>query len=269
MGGFYQPRDGWYIYYIQGYHTQFLFRVPRRQAVADFPEVLRKIKVAARDNADPPNRVKWAVAVLEQDQAPSRLSPEEFLVLLHGERLKANRTKSEAAYRYALSEDQAFDERWARAGRFWLNIVCESAYFAGLILFVLWPWMRGERRAWLWSLHLGLLPLLLMLPYYSGYASWTFTSAGPGGGVLYPWVISWFRRFPVFTGADQWVLARIPKVLEPLSQPLGPWLVISGGGSLGPVMAVVLGAGIGLLVVLGLKWIKVCRQQILSRKAAQ
>ncbi len=131
LGGFYQPREAWYIYYIQGYHTQFLFRVPRRQAVADFPEVLRRIKLAARDNPDPPNKVKWAAAVFEQNQAPSKLSPEEFLVLLHGERLKANRTKSEAAYRYTLSEDQAFDERWVRARRFWLNIVCESTTSLG------------------------------------------------------------------------------------------------------------------------------------------
>src|SRR5688572_20560576 len=47
FGGFYQPRDGWYIYYIQGYHGQFLFRVPRQQAIADFPEVVREIGVMA------------------------------------------------------------------------------------------------------------------------------------------------------------------------------------------------------------------------------
>ncbi|HEX7618253.1 MAG TPA: hypothetical protein VF480_06005, partial [Verrucomicrobiae bacterium] len=29
LGGFYPPRNGWCIYYLQGYHGQFLFRVPR------------------------------------------------------------------------------------------------------------------------------------------------------------------------------------------------------------------------------------------------
>ena len=29
MGGVYQPRDGWYIYYVQGLHSQILYRVPR------------------------------------------------------------------------------------------------------------------------------------------------------------------------------------------------------------------------------------------------
>ncbi len=252
MGGVYPPRDGWYIYYVQGLHSQILYRLPRRLAVADFGEVVRTIKARANEK-DPPTKLMLATAVLEQDRPPPELTAEQFLSLLHAERLKSLRNKGKSAYDYAISEDQAFEERWARTRRYWANICFECVYFSGLSLFALWPWLRAKRSAWSWSLHLGSLPLLLMLPFYCGYAPWTFTSAGPGGGVLYPWVISWFRGFPVWTSADQWVLQNFPKVLEPLSQILGPWHVISGTGTLGPVIAVALGAVVGVSVFVGFR----------------
>jgi hypothetical protein len=253
MGGVYQPRDGWYIYYIQGYHGQFLFRVPRKQAVADFPEIVRRIKVLSSEKDALP-RVRLATAVLEQDRSSSE-DAERFLSLIHAERLRALRNGDRSLYDYAISEDQAFAERWVRARRYWANIVFECMYFVALTVFTLWPWLRSTRSVWSWSLHLGSLPVQLMLPYYCGYASWTFTSAGPSGGVLYPWVIVLFRGFPLWTSADQWVLEKFPKVLEPLSQPLGSMLVISGGRPLGPVAAVALGAGVSGLVFLGFKCI--------------
>jgi hypothetical protein len=128
-----------------------------------------------------------------------------------------------------------------------VNIVFECAFFAALTLFALWPALR-KSGSWRWGLHVGAIPLLLMLPYYCGYASWTFTSAGPSGGMLYPWVIVWSRDFPIWTATDQWVLGHFPKILEPISQPLGPMLSISGGHMLGPMTAVLIGAGMALCI---------------------
>jgi hypothetical protein len=84
--------------------------------------------------------------------------------------------------------------------------------------------------------------LLLFLPYYLGYATWTFTSAGPSGGVLYPWVILCFGGLRLWTPLDSWILEATPKVLEPLSQRLGSMLVVSGGCEFGPVAALVSGS---------------------------
>ncbi len=254
MDGVYQPRENWYIYYVQGYHGQFLFRVPRAQAVAAFPEVVRRIEMSASQE-DAPRRVRWAAAVLERNPPAADLSPEQFLSLTRDQWLNALRNSRKSIYDSAASEEQAFAERWIRVRRYWMNVVFESAFFGGLTLFALWPWLR-RRGSWSWGLHLGSLPVLLMLPYYCGYASWTFTSAGPSGGVLYPWAIWWFRHFPIWTGADQWALENGPRFLGPLSQPLGPMLSISGGHGLGPVTALVMGAGIAICISAGVNLAK-------------
>ena len=140
------------------------------------------------------------------------------------------------------------------ACRYWANICFECVYFAGLSLFALLALATRQQvglelepssRVVARAAHVAILLWVLR--------RWTFTSAGPSGGVLYPWVISRFRGFPVWTSADQWVLEHFPKVLEPLSQTLGPWLVISGTGTLGPVIAVAFGPLIGGFVFLGFK----------------
>ena len=85
-------------------------------------------------------------------------------------------------------------------------------------------------------MHLGLVPILLLLPWYLGYVPWVFTSAFPSGGILYPWLVIHFRGFP-WTEVDSFILRHSPKILEPLSQSSGPPLALSGRGAFGPVAA--------------------------------
>lgn len=40
----YPPRDGRFIYYVQGFHEQFLFYGPRSEVVGDFPKVVQKLR---------------------------------------------------------------------------------------------------------------------------------------------------------------------------------------------------------------------------------
>lgn len=242
LGGIYQPRDGWYIYYVQGYHGQSLFRVRRSVAVADYSEIIQSIQQSPnKEDAAPV--LRRAYAVIERNRSQVEQDPEKLLSLIGDQRMTELKQKDEHLYQYAISEGKAFAERWVRVQRFWMNVVFESILFVGLSLFVFWPWLRdkGWRNT---TLHLGLLPLLLFVPYYLGYAGWTFTSAGPSGGVLYPWIIVWFRGFPIWTPIDQWLLETLPKALEPLSQPLGPMISISGGRPLGPVGAAMIGGAI-------------------------
>jgi hypothetical protein len=83
--------------------------------------------------------------------------------------------------------------------------------------------------------------MLLLTPYYLRNASWTFTSAGPIGGVIYPTVISVFAGFPFYTRADQWIQEALPPILEPLSQLPGEIISISGFNTLGPFVALLIG----------------------------
>jgi hypothetical protein len=253
-GGFYQPRDGWYIYYSQGIFQQFLFRVPRAQAVAAFPEVVRRIRLSA-NATNALSSVGMAAAVLDRNPAVAGPSPEQFLSLLRDERLNSLLNQHSSLYDYAVTDEQEFSKRWTRIRHYWMNVVCESVYFGGLTLFALWPWLRGK-GSWCWGLHLGSLPVLLMLPYYCGYAAWTFSDPGPSGGVLYPWIIFWLRDSPTWTGADHWVFEHIPKILVPLSQSPGPAFDGTGCGALGPVTALAIGVGMAICISAGVGFAK-------------
>ena len=248
LGGFYLPRNGWFIYYKQGYHGQFIYRVEKSTVMADYPKVLEKLRERSEQKKDAPPAFKRISDILKTHQEEISQDPEKFLQLIKKKRLEELKTKDPDLYDYSINKEQAFDIRWARIKRFWVNIVFEILFFSGLTLFIFWPWLRNKGKKST-IIHFGLFPFLLMLPYYLGYASWTFTSAGPSGGVLYPWVIIWFKALPLWTPIDQWILITLPKPLESISQSLGPMLSISGGGTLGPFCALVFGC-----LVSGIYW---------------
>jgi hypothetical protein len=239
LGGIYQPRDGFYIYYDLGYSGQWLFKVPRAEAAADFPLVVQKIKEMELLTNEPPI-VHWAAFALHEKQSSLGLTPEAFLASIREQNLKRFKNSNNEVYLYILSEEQEFDKRWSKSRRFWLNQVFEVVFFTCWVWFIIWPWIR-KRRLWRSLLHLALAPFLLFVPYYCGYASWTFTSVGPSGGAFYPFVIFLFHRFPIWTPLDGWLLEHSPKFLEALSQDQGSMLAISGGSGLGPVGAILIG----------------------------
>jgi hypothetical protein len=248
VGHIYMPRDGWYIYFNQGMHGQSLFRVRRSVAVVDYPDVLERIEQSVNEESIEPG-VHHVYKVIEQNRSQVEQDPDKLLSLLRDEKIKRLKQMDEKVLQYFISAEQEFAERWSRVQRFWINVIFEILFFVSLSLFAFWPWLRKKGK-WYASFHLGLLPLLLFLPYYLGYSGWTFTSAGPSGGVLYPWVIVWFRNFPLWTPVDQRVLEILPKVFEPISQPLGPFLSISGVHPLGPVAALLIG-----IVIFVLTWV--------------
>lgn len=238
--GIYPPRDGWYIYYVQGFHGQFLYRVPRSEAVADYRTVLNKVAEFA-DNADAKGRARWAYAAFAGHHSEVEHDPERFLALIREEMLRSIRVKDEEVYYSMVSGEKEFDNRWAHVQRYWMNMAFEIVFFGALTIFALWPWLRRKPVS-IWCLHMGALPVLLFLPSFLGYCSFSFTSAGPSGGVLYPWVIVWFRSTPLWLPPDEYILRVLSGLLTPLSQPLGPMLSLSGGFPFGPLTTLLAGA---------------------------
>jgi hypothetical protein len=130
-------------------------------------------------------------------------------------------------YSYRLSLRQHFNDRLARTKWFWATFTFEWLFFSCLAGYVVWPVFRGwDWRRWL--LHLSFVPFLLMLPAYFSYAALSFTSAGPTGGILYPWLGLVFRGGG-WTRVDQWLVGHLPPVLEPLTQGSGIPMALSGG----------------------------------------
>jgi len=85
VGGFYPPRNGWCIYYLQGYHGQFLFRVPRSEVTQNFPKAIAKLKEPIGTND---LRVtQWTRSALANPSAET--SFDNFLTSVRDEKFKA------------------------------------------------------------------------------------------------------------------------------------------------------------------------------------
>ncbi len=220
----YRPRDGWFIYFDQGFHGQFLYRVRRETALAAFADLLPDLEAAAKAG-----EMHSAVADAYRAWARSGRGPEALLEETHAAWLAHWQKEDKEVYTLMLASEQEFSERWRCVKRYWLNILFEFAYLTGLLLFVAWPWLRGK-GIWRWALHVGLFPLLLFMPYFLGYALATFTSAGPSGGALYPWLLVWFWPLNFWTELDTAIYQATPLVLLPVSQPLGPMLSLTCWG---------------------------------------
>jgi hypothetical protein len=140
-GGFYQPRDGWLVYYDQGMHGRFLYRVKEENATALFPAVVAKL-VQAPPGALRPDVEAGAREWLKSD--PDRADIHLLLKKLREAYLDRLRGVNPRSYEYALAEEEDFAERWERVTRYHWNVIIEGVFFAALILFAAWPWLRAR-----------------------------------------------------------------------------------------------------------------------------
>ena len=226
FGGTYPGQDGWFVYYVQGYHGQALYRLKREDALADWPKVLDNLRRADQEGNSSNSAFtrmyrSWPLA------RPGGDSADELPAHVREARLEWAKERGEESYQLMLAEEKGFEERWARAGRYWVNVLFEFVFLGAVLIFLLWPWLR-RKGAIRWILHVGFTPLLLFLPMYLGYAEWSGTCVGPSGGVLYPWVTTLLPDCP-WTMSEAEVVAAIPKVLEPISQLPGPMISFTGG----------------------------------------
>jgi len=238
---FYQPRDGWFIYYVQGFEERMLYRVKDSDAIALFPKVVDKLQKA------PPGVLNLDVEKGFREWRNSGAAPDDaagLLGKLRNAQLARLQQEDARLFEYRRGEEDELTERWRRLQHYPWNVRGEFLFLAGMILFAAWPWLRGAGHV-RWAIHLGLLPILFCLPYWLGYAPFTFTSA-PSGGVLYPGLLrSVFHGLP-WTSIDTTIVRSLPKPLEPLSQTPGPMLALAFMGGLGPVA--VTGIGLALAV---------------------
>ena len=245
MGSTYPPIDGWDIYYIQHLHGQFVYKVSRTDVAARFPEVVAKLETAQETGKLSP----WRSAAFVGWKQLGPESAGDFDLLLAHIRTAWLDSRDEKGRQYELTEEARFQERWTLSKRYWLNGLLEFMYLSLVIVFAAWPWLR-RKGVLAWSIHLGLFPLLLFLPYFLGYAMWTFTSVGPSGGILYPWAIRVSPNLPIWTSLDVAFFQHVPQILAPLAQDTGGAIVISGG-AVGPVRVIIDGLLLAGLAVAG------------------
>jgi hypothetical protein len=258
------PKESYLVYCVEHNHRTSLCRVSSSAAAADLPKVVHLLENA------PQGMLRKEVELAFQSWcslAPTKKDAAHLLDEIQSSWTEDLRRVDSESYGELLS---SFDTEWERASRFWATELFEFAYLSGLILVVAVPWMRGAGRLG-WAMHLGLLPILLMLPYYLGYASATFNSyryssvdrtvvgvvwplalerdldfvTREGGGMVYPHLVFVCRVLP-WTSLDSSLTGCVPPVLQPLSQMPEPACVCYRRA--GPVAMSLLSVAIGLFV---------------------
>jgi hypothetical protein len=242
-------RSGWYIYKWQHMHGSYLYRVPEAEVNAHLPEGLGRLAREV-DNGSVPQYVQDGYRAWRDSDAGAKGDLPALLSDIEEAQLALLRAQDPESVRFHLEERKATDERLQRAESFWATQLFEWVFLTGLGVILACPllWHCGKLQT---ALHLGAVPVLFFLPLYLGYATYTFTSAGPSGGIVYPWLVVWFRtvdwpRVPW----DRFLVRLLPHVLAPLSPSIGSPMALSGGGAPGPTAVIGMGLLLGSLVYL-------------------
>lgn len=249
-GDTYFVDDDWVAYDLWHLHGSDIYRVPMDQVLADFPFVvaeLEKSAISDKEHFTTQGYLSW------RDDPKLPRTAYALHTCIQEERLRARMKRDpKSAYNLATSEF-VFWRRWNRIPFYWANYAFEWIFLTGLALFLVWPCLRNLPR-WRKALHVALTPLLFMTPAYLGYASFSLTSAGPSGGILYPFLLILLGRWGFVTPWDRWILRHLPPLLEPISTPIGEPMALTGMGGTGPTCALLIGLA-AAAAMLALHWL--------------
>jgi hypothetical protein len=272
----------WAAYVVQNLHGSDIYRVPMSEVTPDFDAALAELERRAQLDYDDndfvqayqswPDRYPKKIQTPEPTQKKTRVNTDEddesddlvqqhpwepalpktveqrIVSLVEHFRVEVGRRRYErnpTFYSFRASMELEFWQRWYRTDWYWSTLLFEWLFLTGMVYFLIQPWMRQSAPS-RWALRVAMFPFLFMLPVYLGYAVLTFTTAGPSGGVLYPFLLIYCSGGSV-TQSDIWLLRHVPQLLEPLSTPSGSAVVLSGRGMPGPTSTIVVGAICGLV----------------------
>lgn len=231
----------WAAYEVNHMHGSNVYCVPLSEVTKDFDVVLGKLEEFHQAGKDRRDHVKGYLAWKEL--TADRRTVKALVELIKQERNIRIAKEQVDVVAYRGAEEYRFQQRWRQADWYWADFVFEWLYLSGLLLFALWPGIRGH-SAIRWALHVASLPFLFFLPVYLGYATMALTSGGPGGGVLYPYLL-FICRGGSCNGMDEFLLRYTPPILEPLTAPIGSPMALTGFGLMGPTTAIVRGLWYG------------------------
>ncbi len=240
-GNAYFVDDTWAAYEWAHMHGSDMYRVLRSDVSADFDAVVSLLEQSDKDSEE----TLVLRAFTKWRNSGKQLDGPGLLKAIEQERNRLLIEEDMDHLVYRVANEQQFWRRWQRTDWYWASIVFEWAFLTGVAIFGVWPATRRSSPL-RWSVHVACLPLLFLLPVYLGYATFSFTSAGPSGGILYPFLLM-FCQGRMVPEIDPWLLKHIPTILEPLSTPIGSPMALSGMGMPGPTYALIAGVIAGAI----------------------
>jgi hypothetical protein len=238
MAGTLPSVDGAAYYYDQLHHFQVLYSVPESSVLRDAAAV----RAALALTAPPPEHI------LPPPEADSRhlfcrSAFDNLGIPSSADDLRRFRD-------WAKLEDASEFERRIAVGRHFGAIGAgETLYLTAWWAFVFLTSLAPRLRlSWRWRVTLA--PLLLLLPFFLGYAPMSLTF-GPGGGFVYPGyvMLASTAMSPIpCTPADRFVLHLLPRPLVAWSLLPGPAMAWSSLTCAGPVQALLAGAALAALL---------------------
>lgn len=240
------PQQGeWCFYYDQWIHGQPLYRV-RAETVASYLE-----DVVAAYHRDPKSVRRWVRSAfaawerLPQDERTShalqQACKDAWISSYDDPKMRD----------YCRDCDRWFPERWAYCQRYPARVIFEMVWACVVILFIATPWLRRAGPLG-WGFHVGLLPMVILLPGFLGYVDLTFLGSYPPQGVVYPYVVWQTEDVVEAAGLDHYAgdgaaLNFLPRPLERLSVS-EPWLNPTDCVSVGPVSTLMFAMVVGGIV---------------------
>jgi hypothetical protein len=233
-------QDGWLIFQLHHLHGSTLFKAKENEVAAELSWACRELETGIVKKK-PASCISLGYLAWKKAEEKERRG----VIGLMDRIETAFCEKSPEKNGYRALDQYDFNRRIRQAKWYWANIGFEFIFLSGLVWFVAWPATR-HKPPWQVALHLGLIPILFMFPVYLGYSTYTFTSRGPSGGVLYPWLLV-FCRGGFMNDLDKEMIEYLPQILEPLSQGIGNPMVLSGTGMPGPITTLKVGICLAIL----------------------
>jgi len=258
FGGVYPSRDGICIYYYQGYHGQFIYGVALQEVEGLLPDVQRRALLECS-----------LLSANERVLLTAQASVDRLVMARIARAASEDTSQSLDAADDRRKELEEFEIRWKRIKRYWLNILFEASFLNALLFLIAFPFVRQSSPMWWKAISAGLAFPLLFMPFFLGYCPWTFSSAGPVGGALYPWIIVLFSGCSWgMTPLDGLLIKGSGLPLEPLSQSPGPMWSVSGMGGMAPTFTLVIGILVGMGVGFFSQVLCLARVKWLTRRNA-
>jgi hypothetical protein len=261
LDALYDVKDGYFLYYRNDPKELIVYRVGQGDVQRDLAPMVQRIEAEPAESVEPWVKQGMRVWVAAD---PDRENAAELVQVTGRQQVQWLEKEQPSQLALVRLREVAVRDRWWRDRWYPWVAAGEFLYLAGLVLFGAWPLLRKTGPV-SWAVHFGLVPVLLFLPFWLGYASGSFSPTGLKGGVVYPSLVSPFSFLPN-TAIDSSIAAAFPKVLESVA-PIdsAPKTKSPQGEHAGALSVLALGAVVGVTTY-GLRNMRRLRLRALLRR---